>query len=259
MLAELRVAFRRRVERLHRVRVSHSRMETLLLEAGAPPERLHRIPLGISLGLFPQTTPELRREARRSLQLPEAAVVVGSFQKDGVGWGEGLEPKRIKGPDVLLAAVEILKARIPELSVLLSGPARGYVRRGLERLGVPHRHVWLERARDVAACYQALDVYLVPSRDEGGPKAVLEAMASGVPLVTTRVGQARDLVRHGENGFMIEPEDAEGLAHWAAALLGDAALRGRVVAEGRTTAEAHSYDAQRPLWERFFEGYLERP
>ena len=45
----------------------------------------------------------------------------------GVGWGDGLEPKLIKGPDVLLQTVALLRQRIPELFVLLSGPARGYV------------------------------------------------------------------------------------------------------------------------------------
>ena len=46
--------------------------------------------------------------------------MVGSFQKDGVGWAEGLEPKLIKGPDVLVAALELLKAEVPELFVVLT-------------------------------------------------------------------------------------------------------------------------------------------
>ena len=57
-----------------------------------------------------------------------------------------------------------------------------------------------------------IDAYVVASRQEGGPKAVLESMACGVPLVTTRVGQAIDLVQHGVNGWMSAPEDANHLA-----------------------------------------------
>ena len=60
--------------------------------------------------------------------------------------------------------------------------------------------------------YSALDAYVVPSRQEGGPKSVLEAMASGVPIVSTRVGQATELIRDGENGRLVEVEDAEALA-----------------------------------------------
>lgn len=258
-LADMHRALKRHREDLSRVRVSHTEMLALALEAGCEASRVHRIPLGIQLSDFVAQTSDSKREARRTLDLPDAAVVVGSFQKDGVGWGEGLEPKAIKGPDVFLRAVEALRARVPELWVLLTGPARGFVRRGLETLGVPFRHRMFERAADVAVGYQALDAYIVASREEGGPKAVLEAMASRVPLVTTRVGQAADLVAHGANGFMVEVGDAEGLAHWTARVLEDSELRAAVIAAALETAAANSYLAQLPLWRRFFAGYVERP
>ena len=136
--------------------------------------------------------------------------MVGSFQKDGVGWGDGQEPKLIKGPDVFLEAMELLRIRVPELFVLLSGPARGYVKTGLDRLGVPFKHLYVDSYPEVGQLFQALDAYIVSSRQEGGPKAVLESMASGVPLVTTRVGQAMDLVHHDVNGWMVESEDYDG-------------------------------------------------
>ncbi len=66
----------------------------------------------------------------------------------------------------------------------------------------------------MARAYEAIDLCIVASRDEGGPRAVLESMAIGVPLVTTRVGQAADLVRHEENGWMVEVEDVDGLVAW---------------------------------------------
>lgn len=237
-----------------RVRVSHRQMEEVVRGSGIAPEKVHRIPLGIDLSWFPMKTPDGRRDARTRFDLPDSAVVIGSFQKDGVGWAEGLEPKLVKGPDVFLQAMAALKARVPELWVLLTGPARGYVKAGLERLGVPFRHEVVTEPSGMAACYQALDAYVVAAREEGGPKAVLEAMATGVPLVTTRVGQAADLVVHGENGWMVEPEDAEGLAHWTEQALRD---RARVSAAARETACAHSYDAQLPLWSEFFRGYVE--
>jgi glycosyltransferase involved in cell wall biosynthesis len=256
--AELLQALKGRRDRLWRVRVSHAAMERHVLEAGVDAEKVRRIPLGVALERFPEQTPLSKAAARRELELPESAVVIGSFQKDGVGWGAGLEPKAIKGPDVFLRAVAELRSQVAELWVLLTGPARGFVKSGLDALGVRYRHKSFERAADVARCYQALDAYLVASREEGGPKAVLEAMASGVPLVTTRVGQAADLVQHGGNGFCADVEDAAGLAHWTARALQDSGLRAAIVAAGRETARANSYDAQLPLWQRFFEGYVER-
>ena len=244
-------------EKICRLRVSHSQMETIVKESGVDISKVHRIPIGINLGYFPMQNHKSKIAARKRLSLPQSAVVVGSFQKDGNGWGEGLEPKLIKGPDVFLKSVAILKQRIPELWVLLTGPARGYVKQGLERAGVPYRHVMLTNYPEIGKCYQALDAYIVASRQEGGPKAVLESMASGVPLVTTRVGQAMDLVHHGENGWMAEVEDAEGLAFLAEEALSNGSNLEKVARAGRATAEENSYDAQLPYWQKFFEGYVE--
>jgi glycosyltransferase involved in cell wall biosynthesis len=250
---------RRHHAAIERVRVSHSQMEQVVLESGIDPGKVRRIPIGINMAYFQLQTAESRREARRCLGLPESAAIIGSFQKDGVGWGEGNDPKRVKGPDVFLHVIEQLKPRVPELYVLLSGPARGFVRKGLEQQGVPYRHVYVNQYEQIGGLFQALDLYLITSREEGGPKAVLESMASGVPLVTTRVGQAMDLVQHGQNGWMTEVKDTEGLAHGA-----EYVLHHRLSPEieetlknGRKTAEANSYVSQMPLWRAYMEGFVE--
>lgn len=245
-------------DRLARVQVSHSEMMNILLTTGISPEKLHLIPIGINRTLFQPQTPSLRSHFRTKYNIPQTATVIGSFQKDGVGWDEGLEPKLIKGPDTLLRATGILKTRLPELMVVLSGPARGYVKAGLEKFGIPYRHFNLPRYADIGELFQTLDLYMITSRQEGGPKAVLESMASGVPLVTTRVGQAMDMVRHGENGWMTEVEDVEGLAHWAHWVLTHPAEKDLAVSKGLLTAEEHDYSRQAPLWEKFLDGFVEK-
>lgn len=241
---------------IDRVQVSHSEMEQIVRQSGIAPEKVFRIPIGIDPTFFMPATPTLRRSVRRRLGLPEAAFVVGSFQKDGVGWAEGKEPKLIKGPDVLLRVLAILKTRVPELWVLLSGPARGYVKAGLERLGIPYRHCYLKQYKKVGRLYHALDAYLVASRQEGGPKAVLESMASGIPFVTTRVGQAMDLVRHGENGWMVPIDDTQGLAHWLQWIREHETEAGRVCSAGLVTAAENTYESQRSLWKNFFKDFV---
>ena len=251
---------RRRHREIDRVQVTNQAMEELVLETGLAPEKVHRIPIGIDLEAFRFRDTEMRAAARRALDVPESGFVVGSFQKDGVGWGDGLEPKLIKGPDVLLETAERLRERVPELTLLLTGPSRGYVKTGLERLEIPYRHVLLPDVDAVAQAYEAIDVCLVTSRDEGGPRAVLEAMATGVPLVTTKVGQAADLVRHGENGWLVEVEDVEGLVGWTAHLASAPADElDRVLRVGRATAEASSYDALRPRWRELLQGFVAMP
>jgi glycosyltransferase involved in cell wall biosynthesis len=248
---------RRRNAEIDRVQVTNAAMEELVLQTGLGPEKVHRIPIGIDVETFRLRDAARREAARRELGLPASAFVVGSFQKDGVGWGEGLEPKLIKGPDVLLAVAERLRERVPELWFLVTGPARGYVVAGLERLGIPYRHALLAGVDAVAPAYDAIDACLVTSRDEGGPRAVLESMAVGVPLVTTRVGQAADIVRHGENGWLVDVEDVDGLVEWTAHISrAPAGAVDAVLAAGRATAEASSYDSLRPRWGELFRGFV---
>jgi glycosyltransferase involved in cell wall biosynthesis len=250
-------ALRRRHREIDRVQVTNAAMEELVLGVGVAAEKVHRIPIGIDLERFRPRTLQARADARREFGIPESAFVAGSFQKDGVGWGDGLEPKLIKGPDVLLAAAERLQERVPELWFLLTGPARGYVRAGLERLGVPYRHSFLPNVDAVAKAYEAIDLCLVSSREEGGPRAVLEAMAVGVPLVTTRVGQAAELVRHGENGWMVDVNDVEGLVEWLAHVADSSrAELDAIVRGGLATAAENSYDALKPRWRRLLDGFV---
>jgi glycosyltransferase involved in cell wall biosynthesis len=244
-------------DRLARVQVSHSEMRNCLLTTGIAPEKLHLIPIGINLSLFHPQTPALKSQFRAQYNIPQTATVIGSFQKDGVGWGDGLEPKLIKGPDTFVQAMSALKTRVPELLVVLSGPARGYVKAGLARHGIPFLHFNLPRYADIGELFQTLDLYMVTSRQEGGPKAVLESMASGIPLVTTRVGQAMDLVRHGENGWMTDVEDVEALTHWAHKSLDHSTDKTRIISAGLLTAHENAYSMQAPLWKKFLNGFVE--
>lgn len=250
------VALRRHPSRFVCVQVTHAELHELVLEAGVEPEHVFRIPLGVDLEHFPLGAPDARLTSRRTLGLPASAFVVGSFQKDGVGWEDGLEPKLIKGPDVLVAALERLHELVPDLAVLLTGPARGYVRRELEARGITYRHIVPGSRPELARAYHALDAYVVSARQEGGPKAVLEAMAAGVPVVTTRVGQAQEIVDHGRNGLLVEVDDAEALAGWAARIAEDARLAAELRRGGRTTAEAHALERLDGLWAGLLEGLV---
>jgi glycosyltransferase involved in cell wall biosynthesis len=250
---------RARHQRISRVHVSYSEMEQLMIRTGMERSKIHRIPLAVAIEMFRFRNAEDRQSARAALDIPPGAFLVGSFQKDGNGWGEGLSPKLIKGPDVFLRVLAAVRQQIPGLMVLLTGPARGFVKNGLDQLGIPYRHSQLERYEDVARCYHALDAYVVASRQEGGPKAILESMASGVPLVTTRVGQAIDLVLHGMNGWMSASEDVDHLAAGLLSVHLDPSRWWTIVKHGRDTAEENSYGNQLSLWRTFFKGFVEMP
>ena len=216
--------------------VCHSRtgIETLAAE-GVDRQLLEHVPHGIDNEAFRLPNESERDSARRILGVPDGALCVGSFQKDGIGMDEGLQPKWIKGPDSFLAVVDALR-RDYVLFVLLTGPARGYVMAGLERLGVPYKHVHVPTYTDIVNCYWALDVYAICSRDEGGPMALLESMATGVPVVATRVGMCRDLVESGTNGLLADVDDVPSLAAGVARVFEEDELRASLASEGKATA-----------------------
>jgi glycosyltransferase involved in cell wall biosynthesis len=249
-------SLRANAHRIDRVQVTHAEMHDLVLEAGVPPEHVFRIPIGIDLERFPLRREGDRDVARARFGLPSGAFVVGSFQKDGVGWGEGLEPKLIKGPDTLVKALVAARRTIPELHVLLTGPARGYVRRELESHRVPHTHVDLPKREDLSTAYHALDAYLVSSRQEGGPKGPLEAMASGVPVVSTRVGEVQELIAPTE-GLLVDVEDVDGLSDGLLAVARGAG-DGTLVAAARARVETVAHGALDPLWSDLLDGFVSR-
>ena len=195
-----------------------------LIRWGIPEDKLVVVPLGVDLQLFHPISNEEKSRRRKELDIPQGKVVIGSFQKDGVGWDEGLEPKLIKGPDVFCdTCIEV--NRHHSVHALLTGPARGYVKKRLDQEGITYTHICLDDFMRVAWYYPIADICLISSRAEGGPKALLEGMASGVPVVSTRVGMSADLIRNGENAFISDIEDVESLADHCLCLIENDDLR----------------------------------
>jgi glycosyltransferase involved in cell wall biosynthesis len=248
---------RRFASRVDRIQVTHREMHELVASAGVDETKIFRIPIGVELERFPLVEPQSRANARELLRLPKAGFVIGSFQKDGVGWGEGFDPKLIKGPDILVATLERVREAIPDLVVLLTGPARGFVRRELERRGIAHEHQLLRSRDDLALAYHALDAYLVTSRQEGGPKAMFEATAAGIPLVTTRVGQAQELLADGEDALLADVEDVEALAAALQQVHDDDTLIASLRAKGRAKAESFREENLDSCWAELLDGFVQ--
>jgi glycosyltransferase involved in cell wall biosynthesis len=221
-----------------------------------PREKLVRIPIPVDLDIFRPIGEAERYAARAHYGVPKGHLVIGSFQKDGVGWGKGEEPKLIKGPDVFLEVVARVACERP-VFVLLTGPARGYVKRGLERLGVPYAHDFIEDYETLPRCYAALDVYLNSSAEEGGPKGIIESMASGIPVVSTRVGMAPDLIVSGQTGFLAEPGDPAALARAVLSIASDVDLRARMIPKAHEAVRICGTQAVgRAHWEKIVQPLL---
>ena len=85
---------------------------------------------------------------------------------------------------------------------------------------------------------------------------ILESMACGIPLVSTKVGQATDLIKHGWNGWLIDIGDYEGIANQAKNVLEQRNSISKILVNGRTTAQKNSAISLVPMWKNFFEGFV---
>ncbi|MEM9951820.1 MAG: glycosyltransferase family 4 protein [Chloroflexota bacterium] len=201
-----------RQSRLDGVLISNTSTQNELIQAGYSADALYTVPIGVDTTIFRPKTPQSRQKIRQTLGIETHEFCIGSFQKDGQGWTDGDEPKLIKGPDILLEVVAELHRQHQGLVILLLGPSRGYVKNGLDKIGVRYIHHELDDYHDVAKYYHALDAYLITSRSEGGPKGFMESWASGVPVVSTAMGMPADYIQQGDNGFLAPVDNVSQLA-----------------------------------------------
>lgn len=232
---------------LSKVVTSCDGLHRQLAELGVREDKIRSIPLPTDTGLFVPATPERRAKVRAELGIPEGRICIGSFQKDGVGWGEGDEPKLVKGPDILVEVLSRLAKDHP-IFVLLTGPGRGFVKKHLEREGIPYLHKEVQEIEGIVRFYHALDLYLITARDEGGPLSIPEGLACGVPLVSFPVGMAPDFISHMENGMLSESFDAGELLGHADTVISDASLKESLARKAPGTVAQLDY---RPVSKRY--------
>jgi glycosyltransferase involved in cell wall biosynthesis len=161
-----------------------------------------------------------------------------------------------KGHDTLLAAVPRILARHPGASVTLvgDGPRREALETLARALGVSAAVHFLGECRDVAPVLAGHDLFVLPSRSEAFPNALIEAMATALPVVATSVGGIPEVVRSGENGLLVPPDDAPALADAIVALMDDPARAAALGRAARADVERH-YTIDRMV-EQFEQLYL---
>ena len=192
--------------------------EYVLQAEGATADQIRVIPHGISMNgskAFKDS-----QALRREFNIPSGAPLVGSLGR----------LTRQKGYDVLLEAIAHMAQ--PDVHVLIagSGEALPGLQAQAERLNLSEQVHFAGYRQDAPDVLHALDVYVQPSRFEGMPNAVLEAMAAGCPIVASGVDGHRELIQDGINGWLVPPEDSQSLAKALVAALSnpeDARRRGQ--------------------------------
>jgi glycosyltransferase involved in cell wall biosynthesis len=207
------------------VAVSPQVRDDLVSLGVAPRERFVVIRLGIELGERVAAEQNGRAESRRYLGIPG--------DRFAVGWiGRMTAVKRTD--DVLVAFRRLRDSGVDAcLCMVGDGPDRLQLERRAHELGVVRDTLFLGYQEDVAPFYAAFDALVLPSGNEGTPVSAIEALAAGRPVVATRVGGVPDVVRDGEDGFLVEPGATDDLADRLERLARDPGLRERMGSEGR--------------------------
>ena len=220
--------------------------EAIVASEGVDRSDVVRIYNGVDSEVFrPPAEDEIRR-SREALGLAAEDFVVGMVAN--------FRPE--KNHDVLFAAALEAGRRIPRLKLLLvgDGPLCAHYRAlyGDPSSGIDA--VFAGAVQDVHACLHAVDVAcLIPGSNEGFSNAVLEKMATGLPLVVTDVGGNAEAVSHGCNGFVIPPKDVGALVEALTTLHADAAMRREMGRESRRLVE-EQFSLER-MWRAHIELY----
>jgi len=206
-----RVAYRLIARTGRLVAVSEDLKRFIMDKVGIPASQLQVIYNGVKV-VIPVSDAEIER-VRAELGLAPGVLViaaVGSLYS-------------VKGHRYLLDAMPAVLKRHPNSVLLMVG--RGDLEVSLKeqakRLGIEDRVRFLGMRQDVPRFLAVMDVFVLPSLSEGLSMALLEAMASGKPVVATRVGGNPELVNHGRTGLLVNSEDAQDLAESLIKILSD--------------------------------------
>jgi glycosyltransferase involved in cell wall biosynthesis len=202
---------------------------------GVAPDRLHLIANGLDIARFApnhEPRPTIRR-----------VVTVANLRAE-------------KGHDTLLAAAPRILERYPDATFTFvgDGPRRDHLETLTRALGLSGRVTFLGECRDVVPALAASDLFVLPSRSEAFPNALIEAMAAGLPVIASAVGGIPEVVRHGGNGLLVPCDDTYALADAVLTLMDDPARADALGRAARFDVE-HDYTIDRMV-ERFERLYL---
>ena len=130
---------------------------------------------------------------RNSLGFSSEDYLIGSFQRDTEG-SDLKTPKLIKGPDIFLKIVKNAFELNPSVKIILAGKRRNFLISNLKKNKIPFFYYEMATSEEINTLYNILDLYIVSSRLEGGPQAIVECAISKTPIISTDVGVAAEIL-----------------------------------------------------------------
>ena len=216
----------------------------LQVEAGIPPQRITLLRNGVDVARFARNGNVERAHTRQEFGFNGQELVVGI-----VG-----SLTTVKAHVTLIRAIAEVAAKVPEIRLLVvgDGPLRQELVDRSRAEGIRDQIVFAGRRQDVPRLLAGMDIYACCSLSEGMNNAVLEAMAAGLPIVATDVGDNRYMVRHGVEGYIIEPRNPCALAAALEVLGQRPELRRRLAAAAAVRAQHYTFEETVHAYERFY-------
>ncbi|MBF0162059.1 MAG: glycosyltransferase family 4 protein [Magnetococcales bacterium] len=185
----------------------------LIQDNHLPAPRITSVPTGIDLKQF---VPGNQTQARQQLGLPPERMLVGIVAT----------LRSWKGHSHLLEAMTHLQHPQAHLLIVGDGPQRPNLEKQIQTLQLANRVTLAGQQENVVPWLQACDIFALPSyANEGVPQALMQAMACGVPVLSTPVGSIGEILQDGVTGLLVPPKDPAALAGKLDLLLGNAELR----------------------------------
>lgn len=220
----------------------------LIERDGLDPQRVASFPIGIDVEYFRPAAPD--RDLRVELGLPSGHLLVGLISY----------LRSYKGHEYYVEAAKLLARERQDVTFLIvgEGPEESRILASIERAGLTGRVRMLGFRDDLLNVFRSLDVFVIPSVEgDTIPQVLMQALAMGLPVVSTTVGSIPDVVIDGETGFVVPPRDARSLADRIVVLLNDQALRSRMGKQGRALVErSYSLDRMLDELERVYKSVL---
>ena len=211
------------------IAISDSVVGHLKNDLGVNEKQIALVKSGIELDAFPLIDKNVRRENRLKNNFNEESPLIGMIAR----------LSDVKGQDILIRAMAHVVKKMPEVRCCLFGKGKeeAFLKELVLTLDLERHVIFSDAVNRVYDCLSMLDVFAVPSRQEGLGISVMEAQAAGVPVVASRVGGIPSLIEDGKTGLLVEPQKPRALADVIIRFLKDDSLAGQCRKAARTFIE----------------------
>lgn len=231
-----------------RVLVTGEYIEKMLIENGVKSEKIYRIPTGIDIQKFSEQNKD---SFKKELGIGNDTFLVGFVSV----------VRSDKGPHYFVRSIPYALKQIQNVRFVIVGDGNflNKTKALAEELGLKEYIIFTGHRDDIPSIMRALDVFVLPAiKPEGVPQAVLQAFASGTPVIASDIGGVNEVAIHGKTAILVKPKEPEKLAKAIIQLIHDKNLQLKIVNGGKKLVTEYSLDNMLLKMKYFYENLIKK-